>query len=384
MSIRSATPIVGAVLLILLVGVAAVHGISDRTRALATVASETRDMAVPTVATIAPEAGAPQELLTLPGTMQALADAPIYARTSGYLRAWHADMGTHVRAGQLLAEIDTPEVDQQLAQARADLLTAEANARLAQTTSERYRDLIASDSVSRQDVDNAVGALEARQAAVASAQANVRRLEQLHAFTRIDAPFDGVITARNVDVGALIDSGGNAREIFHLAATRTLRVFVNVPQAYSRVAHVGVTADMTLREYPDRHFLGTLVRTSQSIDVGSRTLLSEFDVDNSKGDLLPGSYCDVHVKLPTPESTVRVPVSTLIFKSDGLQVATVGAGERIVLRTVTVGRDYGVAVEITSGVTAADRIVINPPDSLADGALVRVVPDAAKSGGPPQ
>jgi len=284
------------------------------------------------------------------------------------------DIGTHVRAGQLLAEIDTPELDQQLQQARADMATAQANARLAQTTAERYRDLIQSDSVSRQDLDNANGNLEARLAAVESARANVRRLEQLQSFRRIEAPFDGVITARRTDIGALIDSGSNAKELFHVAAVHQLRVFVNVPQVYSRAAQPGLSATLTLKEFPDKPFNGTLTRTASAIDVASGTLLTEIDVDNRSGELLPGSYAEVHIKLPTPAATLRLPVDALIFKADGLQVATVDASNRVALVTVTTGRDYGDAVEVVSGLKGDERVVANPPDSLVNGQPVRVVP----------
>ncbi len=221
----------------------------------------------------------------------------IFARAPGYLRKWYVDLGAPVRAGQLMADIDTPEIDQQLEQARADLATAEANARLAQLTAERYRDLIKTDSVSKQDLDNANGSLEAKATSVTSAQANVKRLEQLKGFGKITAPFDGVVTARNTDVGALIDSGSNAKELFHVAAVHRLRVFVNVPQVYSRAARPGMKADLTLTEFPGRSFTGTLARTAQSIDIASRTLLTEIDVENPKGELLPGSYAEVHLKL---------------------------------------------------------------------------------------
>src|SRR5215471_1111786 len=271
-------PILGAAAVLLAVA-AVVRGVSTRTRALDAVAQETREQAVPAVAVVAATRGAPQEEIVLPGTMQAFSDAPIYARTTGYLKKWYFDIGAHVRAGQLLADIDTPDLDQQLQQARADLSTAQANARLAQTTAERYRDLIESDSVSRQDLDNANGNLEAKEAAAESARANVKRLEQLQAFRRIEAPFDGVITARNVDVGALIDSGNNAKELFHLAAMNKLRVFINVPEVYSRAATPGLKADLTLKEFPGKRFTGTLVRTSNAIDVSSRTLLTEIDID---------------------------------------------------------------------------------------------------------
>ncbi len=369
-------PVIGAsVLLVLAVGVA-YEGISTRARALSDVTKETQDRAVPVVAVTTPERGLPQEEIALPGTMMAFVDAPIFARTNGYLRKWYADIGTHVRAGQLLAEIDAPEVEQQLLQARADLGTVDANAKLAQTTAARYRDLIRTESVSQQDLDNANGALEARQAAVESARANVKRLEQLKAFTRIDAPFDGVVTARNTDVGALIDSGSNARELFHVADTRRLRVFVNVPEVYSRVARPGLKADLTLKEFPDRRFTGTLARTAQSIDVVSRTLLTEIDVDNSKGDLLPGSYCEAHLKLPNATTTLKLPASAIIFKTDSLQAAVVDAAHRVTLKTIVLGRDFGNTVEVVSGLDEHDLVITNPPDSIASGQVVRVVAGA--------
>ena len=368
-------PIVGAIVLLGAVG-AVMWGVSTRTRALGVVTQETRDMAVPAVAVVTPTRSAPQEEIVLPGTIQAFTDAPIYARTNGYLKRWHVDIGARVQAGQLLAEIDTPELDQQLLQARADLSTAQANARLAQTTAERYRDLIQSDSVSRQDLDNANGNLEAREAAVESARANVKRLEQLQAFHRIEAPFAGVITARNTDIGALIDSGSNAKELFHVAAVNKLRVFVNVPQVYSRAARAGLSADLTLKEFPGRRFTGTLARTANAIEVASRTLLTEIDVDNPRNELLPGSYAEVHIKLPAATTTLQLPVDALIFKADGLQVASVDAHNRVALVTVTSGRDFGDMVEILSGLTGSERVISNPPDSLAPGNIVRVVTQA--------
>jgi RND family efflux transporter MFP subunit len=367
----SRTLVAVVVLLLLAVG-AALWGIATRARALAVVTRETHEAAVPTVLVTRPDRGTPEEEITLPGNMQAFIDAPIYARTNGYLKRWYADIGTRVRAGQLLAEIDTPEIDQQLLQARADLATAEANARLARSTAERYRELIKTDSVAQQDLDNANGNLEARQTSVESARANVRRLEQLQAFRRIEAPFDGAITARNTDVGALIDSGSNAKELFHIAATHKLRVFVNVPEVYSRSAQRGLTADITLKEFPGRRFGGTLVRNAQSIDVATRTLLTEIDVDNRKGELLPGSYAEVHLKLPTPATTLRLPVSALIFKSDGLQVAIVKEGNQVAVLPVTAGRDFGTAVEIVDGLSGDEQVIVNPPDSLAPGQTVRI------------
>lgn len=371
-------PIVGGTILLFAAIGAAVWGVTTRTRALTVVTQETREMAVPTVAVALPEQAAPQEEIVLPGTMQAFIDAAVYARVNGYLKRWSADIGARVRTGQTLAEIDTPELDQQLMQARADLATAEANARLAVTTADRYRELIKTDSVSQQDLDNANGNLEAKQTAVESARANVKRLEQLQAFRRIEAPFDGVITARNIDVGALIDSGSNAKELFHIASMDKLRVFINVPEVYSRAATPGLTADLTLKEFPGKRFTGRLVRTSNAIDVSSRTLLTEIDIDNANGQLLAGSYAEVHLRLPTPATTMKLPVDALIFKGDGLQVATLDASNRVKMVNVTSGRDFGDSVEIVSGLTVHDRVVLNPPDSLVDGQTVRVAQPAAR------
>ena len=368
-------PIVASCALALAAVGTAFWGISSRTRALAEVTKETQEHAVTTVAVVSPERGVPQEEIVLPGTMQPFVDSPIYARTNGYLRRWYADIGTRVTSGELLAEFDAPEVQQQQQQPRADEATEQANARLARITADRYRELIKSESVAQQDLDNANGNLEARLAAVASAHANVMRLEQLQGFARIEAPFAGMITARSTDVGALIDSGSNARELFHIADTRRLRVFVNVPEVYSRSAQAGLHADLTLKEFPGRRFAGMLARTSRSIDVASRTLLTEIDVDNAKGELLPGSYCEVHLKLPGATSTLKLPVNAIVFKTDGLQVATVEHGNRIALKTIVVGRDYGGTIEVVSGLDPDAAVVVNPPDSVAEGQAVRIVAD---------
>jgi RND family efflux transporter MFP subunit len=373
---RRLGPAVGGMLLLAIALGLAFWGIGTRAKALSEVTKETRDAAVRTVAVIEPERGAPRQEITLPGTLEAFTDAPIYARTNGYLRKRYVDIGATVHAGQVLADIDTPEVDQQLEQARADLATAEANARLAQSTAERYRDLIKTDSVSKQDLDNANGSLEAKTTAVNSAKANVKRLEQLHGFGTITAPFDGVITVRNVDVGALIDSGSNAKELFHEAAVHRLRLFVNVPEIYSRAAVAGMTADLTLAEFPGRTFAGTLARTAQAIDVASRTLLTEIDVENAKGELLPGSYAEVHLKVSTDAATFKLPVNAVMFRTEGVQVALVDANGHVVLHPITLGRDYGNAVEVVAGLAGGERIIVNPPDSIESGEMVRVVENA--------
>jgi RND family efflux transporter MFP subunit len=360
-------------------------GIASRAKAMVVLGRETRELAVPTLSVIRPERGAPEAEIVLPGTMQPVADAPVYARTNGYLKRRTVDIGAHVKAGQLLGEIDAPELEQQLDQARADLSTAEANERLAKITADRYTDLLKSDSVSQQDVDNAKGSLEAKQAAVESARHNVQRLEQLEAFTRIYAPFDGVITARNTDVGALIDSGasgGTARELFHIATTDRLRVFVNVPEAFSRVAKPGLTADLVVTEFPGRRFTGTLARTAGSIDTSSRTLLVEIDVDNKTGELLPGSYAEVHLKLLSPASTYMLPVEAVMFRSEGLQVAVVRNGNRVALVPITLGRDFGTEVEILSGLSGDEWVVVSPAESLVQDEIVQVTQSARKRAAP--
>src|SRR5262249_32903705 len=311
--------------------------------------------------------------VSLPGNIQPSTDGAIFARTTGYLKRRYADMGTHVKTGRVLAEIDTPEVDQQLLQARADLATAKANEKLAKTTADRYEDLIKTDSVSRQDLDNAAGNYDAKKAAVASADANVRRLEELEKFKTIYAPFEGVITARNTDIGALIGSGGEAKELFHIASMNRLRIFVSVPQLYSGAAHPGMEADIEIQNLPGRTFKGKLSRTAQAIDPGSRTLLAEIDLDNPQGVILPGSFAQVHLKLPTNATTFRLPVNTLIFRSEGLRVAIVKSGA-VSMIPIVLGRDFGSTVEVLSGLTGTESVVVNPPDSLADGQRVNLAP----------
>jgi RND family efflux transporter MFP subunit len=360
-------------------------GIASRAKAMVVLARETHELAVPTLSVIRPGRGAPEAEIVLPGSMQPITDAPVYARTNGYLKRRTVDIGAHVKAGELLGEIDAPELEQQLAQARADLSTAEANERLAKITADRYTDLLKSDSVAQQDVDNAKGNLEARQATVESSRFNVQRLEQLEAFTKIYAPFDGVITARNTDIGALIDSGasgGTARELFHIAAIDRLRVFVNVPEAFSRVAKPGVTADLVVTEFPGRRFTGTLTRTAGSIDAPSRTLLAEIDIDNRSGDLLPGSYAEVHLKLPSPTSTFILPVEAVMFRSTGVQLAVVRDGNRVALVPVTLGRDFGTEVEVLSGLNGDESVVVNPSESLVQDEIVQVSQAAGKRAAP--
>ena len=374
--------ILGLVVLLIVAGFILFRGISARARADEGVKADTHDLAVPAVSLAQPKLGAPQEELILPGNIQAFIDAPIYARTSGYLKRWYVDIGGKVKDGQLLAEIDTPELDQQLQQARADLATAKANYDLAQTTSARYEFLLKSDSVAKQDVDNAEGDAHAKKAMVDSATGNVNRLEQLQSFEKVYAPFDGVLTARNTDIGQLIGSGSGsgAKELFHVAATHTMRVYVNVPQRYSPSAVAGVEAYLTMPQYPGRRFPGKLVRTSAAIDQASRTLLVEVDVANPKGEILPGAYSEVHFKLPSPASTVVIPVTSLIFRSEGLRVAVVRNSHAIMV-PVTLGRDYGTEVEVVSGLDGSEKVITNPPDSLVDGQEVRSATPGANDGG---
>jgi len=373
----------------LVVGAAALlaagFGIASRVRAKSSLRDETQRTAAPVVSVIEPERGAPAREVVLPGSVRAFTDAPIYARTSGYLKKWYFDIGAHVKKGQRLADVDSPEIEQQLQAARADLATAQANERLAKITSDRFAELSKSDSVSKQEADNAAGALAARRAATESAQANVRRLEQLVAFEKIEAPFDGVITARNTDVGQLVDagsSGGPARELFRMATTGTLRVFLNVPQASAAAAAPGLPVELTVAERPGHRYQGTIARTANSIDPATGTLLVEVNIRNAGGEILPGAYAEVHLKLPSGSPAWMVPVSALMFRAEGPRVATLGAGNRALLRPVTLGRDYGTKVEVTSGLEPGSRVIDSPPDSLVDGQEVRPVFQTAKPGGP--
>jgi RND family efflux transporter MFP subunit len=357
-----------------LVAGALAFGILPRVKARTALRTETATMAIPTVAVVHPERTSQAEEVVLPANVQAFISAPIYARTSGYLKKWCVDIGAHVQQGQLLAEIETPEVDQQLQQARADLGTAQANLHLAEITANRYQDLLRTNSVSQQETDNATGALAAGKATVQSNQANVSRLQQLQSFEKIYAPFTGVITARKTDIGDLIDagaSGGSKTDLFDIAQPDKLRVYVNVPEAYSQAAKPGLTADLTLTEFPGRRFQGRLVRTAEAIDPSSRTLLVEIDVVNSTGVLLTGSYAEVHLKLPAGTSSYVVPVNTLLFRKEGLRLAIV-KDNKAVLTQVTPGHDFGDRMEIVGGLQGDESIIVNPPDSIVSGQAIRV------------
>lgn len=348
-------------------------GIRSRVQAETNLRVTTDQEAIAAVNVIHPKEGAPTEEIVLPGATQAFTDTPIYARTNGYLKKWYFDIGARVRKGQLLAEIETPEIDQQLQQAQADLETAQANLQLAKTTSDRWQFLVKSGSVSKQETDQAVSNLAAMKAATDSSAANVRRLEQLQSFEKIYAPFDGVITARNTDVGDLIDAGASAQpqQLFHMASIRTLRVYVPIPEVYAPAAHLGASALLTLDEYPGQTFEGKLVKSSSSIDTSSRTLLVEVDVDNPTGKLLPGAYVFVHLKLPMETRSVTVPSNALLFRREGLEVGVARNGKADLV-PVKIGRDYGSSVEIVSGLTPSDDVILDPADSLVAGTPVQV------------
>jgi RND family efflux transporter MFP subunit len=336
-------------------------------------AKDTEALAVSTVAVIHPTSAGTSEDLVLPGTLQAYVESPIYARTNGYLKMWYHDIGSRVNKGELLADIDTPEVDQQLDQAKADLVTAQANEHLSQITDTRYSELLKTDGVSKQEVDNAAGDLAAKSAIVQSAQANMRRLQELKSFQRVYAPFSGVITQRNVDIGTLINAGngGTSQQLFFLAQTDPIRLYVNVPEAYAPAIHKGLGAYIELQQYPGQKFQGQVVRTAEAIDLASRTLLTEVDVPNKSGQLLPGGYAQVHLQVHVQNERLQVPVNALLFRSEGLRAVLV-ENNRVRLQALSIGRDYGTSLEVLTGLKSDDWIVLNPPDSIENGETVHV------------
>lgn len=360
------------VVLVIAVAVAA-WGIFSRHRARQQLTEEGREAAIAVVDVTHPVRSPLASELVLPGNVQAYTDAPIYARTSGYLKRWYADIGTHVKAGDLLAVIETPEVDAQYRQAQADYDAALANNKLSQLTAERYQRLSKTGLVARQDVDNAQGDADAKKAQLESARQNLDRLQQLESFNRITAPFDGVVTARRVDVGALITEGSSTgQELFHMTSTRRLRIYIQVPEAYSSGMRPGLVAQLSLVEHPDQTFPARIVSTARSIDVNTRTLLTELGADNDKGELLPGAFAQVHLPLPPGLAAWRVPSDALLFRTDGLHVATVDPEGRVLLKAVRVGRDFGDQIEILEGVDAQDEVIVSPPDSVMDGQPVHV------------
>jgi RND family efflux transporter MFP subunit len=350
-------------------------GIWSRVKARNTLNQETARTALTSVSVVSPQHTAPAEEIILPGNVEPFISSPIYSRTNGYLRKWYVDIGGHVKRGQLLAVVDTPEVDQQLQQSLSNLNTAKANLALAEITKNRYQGLLGKNAVSQQDVDNAVGTYNANAAIVEANQANVRQLQALQSFEKIYAPFDGIVTARNTDIGDLINSGNGGAvktDLFHIAQPGKLRVYVNVPQEYSQGIKVGMTADLSLAEFPDRKFQGKLVRTAEAINMTTRTLLIEIEVDNVSGTLFTGSYAEVHLKIPTAASTLLLPVNALLFRTEGLRAGVVKDG-KIVLTAITPGRDFGNQIEVVSGLKRDDQVIINPPDSIVSGQQVQVV-----------
>src|SRR6202166_1187361 len=363
--------LIGIVVVLVIVGVFALVQHHEQYQALA---NETEKLAVPIVSVIHPIAESGQEDLVLPSTLQAYVESPIYARTTGYVKKWYHDIGSRVQQGELLADIDTPEVDQQLSQARADLGTSQANAQLSDITATRYTDLLKTDGVSKQEVDNALGDQAAKRATVQSSEANVRRLEELESFKHIYAPFSGVLTQRSIDIGTLINAGngGTSQQLFYLAQTDPIRVYVNVPEPYAPSIHPGIGAYLELTQYPGEKFRGKVVRTSNAIDLSTRTLLTEVDVPNASGQLLPGGYTQVHLEVQVKGDRLQVPVNSLLFRSEGLRAVVVDSDHKARLQTLTIGRDYGVTLEVLNGLKAGDWIVLNPPDSLNDGQEVHV------------
>lgn len=367
--------LIAVLVVIAVIGVLA-EEIRYRVKAATNLRAVTSQMAVPSVSVVLPKQTEPAQEIVLPGNVQPYTSSPIYARTDGYLKKWYFDIGAHVKAGDLLAIIQTPEVDEQLAQARSTLATAQANLALAQITRDRYQSLLAKHAVARQDVDNAAGTYTANKAIVDADTANVRHYEALVSFEKVYAPFDGVITARNTDIGDLINSGSSTAprtDLFDISQTRTLRVYVNVPEEYSQSVNPGKTAaDITLAEFPGKRFPGTLVRTSDAINASTRTLLTEVDLDNPGGTLFSGSYAEVHLKIPAQNSTFLLPVSALIFRGEKLQVGVVKSG-RAVVTDITPGHDFGDHIEVVAGLNADDQVIVNPSDSLVSGQSVKAV-----------
>jgi RND family efflux transporter MFP subunit len=356
-------------------------GVLPRVKARNTVRTETAKLAVPYVSVVQPKAAPPAQEIMLPASVQPYSSAPIYSRTNGYLKKWYVDIGAHVKKGQLIAVIETPEVDQQLLQARGTLATAQANLHLTEITAKRYTDLLKTNAVTQQDTDNAVAAYQANQSTVQANQANVRQLEQLVSYEKIYAPFDGIVDVRNTDIGALINSGsggGPQTQLFHMVQADKLRVYVNVPEAYSQAAKPGLTADLVLSEFPGQQFTGKLVRTAEAIDPATRTLLVEIDVNNPTGKLLSGSYAEIHLKLPGAHNVYIVPAEALLFRKTGLHVATVNNGE-VTIKTVTPGRDFGSTIEILGGLAGSESVIVNPPDSIATGDKVQVASSEPKA-----
>lgn len=367
----------GLIALVIAIAVAA-FGIYSRVHGEVELKHWTDERAIRTVTLIEPGKSGAEQALILPGNVQAFVDAPIYARATGYLKRWYVDIGTPVKTGQLLAELETPEIDQQLRQAEADLATAQANAKLANITAARWQNMLNADSVSKQESDEKSGNADARKAGVAAAQANVARLRELESFKRIVAPFDGVLTARNTDVGALIDAGnGKGAELFRVADISRLRIYINVPQSLAGAIKTGMSADVHLPERKGSGVAATVVNTAQAINPSSRSLLVELQADNSDGKLLAGSYAEVHFSLPAQAGVIRLPSSALLFREQGMQVGVLGADNKVQLKQVEIGRDFGTEVEVLNGLDAGARVIDNPPDSLSQNENVKIAQAAA-------
>jgi membrane fusion protein, multidrug efflux system len=353
--------------------VVVITGIRSREEASAKLRQWTDDQAVPTVAVALPDAKVSNPTLDLPGRLEAYYRAPIFARVSGYLKSWSADIGARVKAGQVIAEIEAPDLDQQLLQGRADLASQEASAKLSEATLTRRKTLIASNFVSMQEIDERTADLSNKLASVKAGQANVERLEALAGYKKITVPFDGIVTSRDTDVGALINAGGGSGPaMFTISDISKLRVYVNVPQTYVPAIKIGAKAVISMPEYPNRTFLATVEASSQSVDVASGTTRMQLGLDNTKGELMPGGYANVKLSLQRDSVPLNIPSSALIFNQNGLRVATVGPDDKVLFKTVTISRDLGRTIELASGITAEDRIITAPPDGLADGDQVRV------------
>jgi RND family efflux transporter MFP subunit len=365
-----------AAIILLLAAVILFFGIRSRVVAKGTLTAADARMAVLSVAIAEPKSANHAQEIILPGSIQPFISSPVYSRTDGYLKKWYFDIGAHVRTGQLLATIQAPEVDEQLAQARSTLATAQANLKLAQITNDRYQAMLQKHAVSQQDADNATGSYSANQAIVEADKANVRHYEALVAYENIYTPFDGVITARNTDIGDLINAGSSSApktDLFHISQTDLLRVYVNVPEEYSRGIHPGkTTADIVLAEFPGQKFPGKVVRTAEAINGSTRTLLTEIDLPNPKNTLLTGSYAEVHLSIPAENATFLIPVNSLIFRSQHLQVGVVRSG-KVEIKDLVPGHDFGSEIEVVAGLKADDQVVVNPPDSLVNGQAVKIV-----------
>jgi RND family efflux transporter MFP subunit len=362
-------------ILFVIFAILGIYAVSQRVSEHKALAQQTEQTAIPYVSVIRATPIDADSEMVLPGSLKPNVESPIYARTNGYLKEWYKDIGSHVAKGDILAEIDSPEIDQQLAQARADLVTSQANLSLSTLTATRYQDLIKTDSVSRQDLDNANGDLAARKAMVQSADANLKRLEELESFKRVYAPFTGIITQRNVDPGTLINAGNGGtatKEMFDLAQIDPMRVFVSVPQSYSQSIHLGLKACLSLTELAARTFCGQVVRTANSIDPDTRTLLTEVDVPNPAGTLLPGSYAEVHFDIKVTGQRLSLPINALLFRPDGTMAAVLDANNRVNLKKLTIGRDFGNSLEVLDGIEVSDRVVVNPPDALEPGEQVNL------------